>query len=63
MNRLNTGSGHTLLSCLRRLYALYDPDAHTIQFHRAAYDIENAARKIRAAGLPEPLAERLFEGC
>jgi hypothetical protein len=51
------------LSCLRRLYALYDPDAHTIQFHRAAYDIENAARKIRAAGLPEPLAERLFEGC
>ena len=47
----------------RAAYALYDPDAHTIKFYRVAYDIENAARKILAAGLPETLAARLFDGC
>jgi diadenosine tetraphosphatase ApaH/serine/threonine PP2A family protein phosphatase len=47
----------------RAAYALYDPGAHTIQFHRVAYDIEAAARKILGAGLPETLAARLFQGC
>jgi diadenosine tetraphosphatase ApaH/serine/threonine PP2A family protein phosphatase len=47
----------------RAAYALYDPEARTLKFRRAAYDIEKAAGKILAAGLPERLAMRLFEGC
>lgn len=43
-------------------YALYDDDKHLLTFMRTAYDIEAAARKIRAAGLPEILAARLFVG-
>jgi hypothetical protein len=33
-----------------------------ITFHRLAYDIEAAGRKILAAGLPDFLATRLFIG-
>jgi diadenosine tetraphosphatase ApaH/serine/threonine PP2A family protein phosphatase len=43
-------------------YILYDQDAATITWHRAEYDIERAAAKIEAAGLPRFLAQRLFEG-
>lgn len=43
-------------------YALYD-DARTIlTFHRAAYDIDRAAHKIRTVGLPPALADRLYLG-
>jgi diadenosine tetraphosphatase ApaH/serine/threonine PP2A family protein phosphatase len=43
-------------------YALYDEDRALLTFERVAYDIEAAARKIRAAGLPEILAARLAVG-
>ena len=43
-------------------YGLYDDAADRLTFVRVAYDIEAAARKIRAAGLPEFLAARLFLG-
>lgn len=46
----------------RAAYALYDPEAHTIAFHRVAYDIEAAAGKILATGVPGCLAERLRGG-
>lgn len=43
-------------------YVIYDPQASTIEFRRIPYDIETAAEKIRKAGLPGRLAERLFQG-
>jgi len=43
-------------------YVLYDMDASTIELRRLDYDIETAQRKIRDAGLPERLAERLSYG-
>ena len=43
-------------------YVLYDMDASTIELRRLDYDIETAQAKIRAAGLPERLAERLAYG-
>ena len=46
----------------RAAYALYSPEEHTVEFRRAAYDIAPAAAKIRAAGLPDFLAARLYEG-
>jgi diadenosine tetraphosphatase ApaH/serine/threonine PP2A family protein phosphatase len=43
-------------------YVLYDMDAQTIELRRLEYDIAAAQAKIRAAGLPERLAERLAYG-
>lgn len=43
-------------------YVIYDMDAQTIELRRLDYDIETAQRKIREAGLPERLAERLAYG-
>jgi diadenosine tetraphosphatase ApaH/serine/threonine PP2A family protein phosphatase len=43
-------------------YALYDDVAATFSFMRVSYDIAKVADKIRAAGLPTVLAERLFLG-
>lgn len=43
-------------------YALYDSQAGTLRFLRVAYDVDAAARKILAAGLPERLAFRLQVG-
>ncbi len=43
-------------------YALYDTDAKLCTITRIEYDIEGAATKIRAAGLPEILAARLYQG-
>ena len=44
-------------SCL-----LYDTESHTIEFKRVPYPIEKTQAKIRKAGLPESLAERLALG-
>ena len=46
----------------RAAYALYWPEENVIEYRRAAYDIAKAAEKIRAAGLPDSLAARLFVG-
>jgi predicted phosphodiesterase len=43
-------------------YVTYDVDAQTIELRRLDYDVESAQRKIRDAGLPERLAERLAYG-
>jgi len=43
-------------------YVLYDLDAQTIEIRRLDYDIPAAQKKIRDAGLPERLAERLAFG-
>jgi diadenosine tetraphosphatase ApaH/serine/threonine PP2A family protein phosphatase len=43
-------------------YGLLDTARAECGWMRVPYDIETAARKIRAAGLPEALAARLFEG-
>lgn len=46
----------------RACYAIYDSDARMITFKRVEYDLQTAMEKIRTAGLPEYLAERLARG-
>jgi diadenosine tetraphosphatase ApaH/serine/threonine PP2A family protein phosphatase len=46
----------------RSAYAVYDHDNQQIYIRRVPYDLAAAQKKIRAAGLPEPLAERLALG-
>ena len=46
----------------RAAYVLYDPEARVVEYRRAEYDVGEAQRKIRAAGLPEILALRLETG-
>jgi predicted phosphodiesterase len=43
-------------------YVIYDMVQGTIELRRLDYDIPKAQAKIRAAGLPERLAERLAHG-
>jgi len=43
-------------------YALYDDERAILTFQRAPYDIDRAAGKIRAAGLPPILSARLYVG-
>lgn len=43
-------------------YLTLDTDRLTATWQRVPYDVAAAAAKIRAAGLPEGLAERLFHG-
>jgi len=40
-------------------YAVFDDAEHVLTFHRVPYDHAAAAAKVRAAGLPERVAERL----
>lgn len=46
----------------RAAWALYDPDAGTIEFRRTPYDVASAQSAILRAGLPQLLATRLSEG-
>jgi diadenosine tetraphosphatase ApaH/serine/threonine PP2A family protein phosphatase len=46
----------------RAAYALWDREERTVTIRRVAYDVRAAARKIIAAGLPRPLADRLAHG-
>lgn len=46
----------------RSAYVVYDFPQQTIELRRLDYDIATAQRKIRAAGLPERLADRLALG-
>lgn len=43
-------------------YAVHDSAHSTVTWHRVPYDHETAAAKIRAAGLPPALADRLAHG-
>ena len=46
----------------RASYVLYDPLSRVVRFRRLAYDVAAAQARIRAAGLPERLAQRLEVG-
>ena len=46
----------------RASYVSYDVDNRDIHFHRVAYDVENAQKKMRDAGLPSLLVDRLTVG-
>ncbi len=46
----------------RASYLVYDDETEELHLRRVEYDIEEAARRIRAARLPDILAERLFVG-
>jgi len=43
-------------------YAILDPEAGQVRWHRVAYDIESVQVAMRAAGLPESLVSRLSAG-
>lgn len=43
-------------------YAIYDTDLGKVWIQRVDYDIEREARRIRDAGLPSMLADRLYLG-
>jgi predicted phosphodiesterase len=43
-------------------FAIYDSERQTVKFHRLAYDIAAAQKKIHKAELPPALAERLAVG-
>ena len=46
----------------RAAYVLYDTEAQTLTLHRVEYDIAATQEKMRTAGLPSWLAERLSLG-
>jgi len=46
----------------RAAYALYDAAARRFTLYRVEYDVEAARRRIRAAGLPALLGDRLLHG-
>ncbi len=46
----------------RACYAVYDTELKRIEVRRLEYDVEAAAKKIRDAGLPTALGERLKVG-
>ncbi len=46
----------------RAAYLIMDTDDDRATWHRVAYDVALAARRIRAAGLPDRLASRLAMG-
>ncbi len=46
----------------RAAYAVYDSETHLVRVSRVAYDVETTQSKIRAAGLPSVLADRLALG-
>lgn len=43
-------------------YAIVDLEARDVRFFRVPYDIAATQERMRAVGLPEPLAERLARG-
>lgn len=46
----------------RAAFAVFDSDARVVTFFRVKYDVAKAAQRIRDAGLPERLADRLSVG-
>lgn len=46
----------------RAAYAIFDSEEQRVVIERVRYDIDIEARRIRAAGLPPVLADRLFHG-
>lgn len=46
----------------RAAFAIYDSDTRKVEFYRVKYDVERAQQRIREAGLPDRLADRLSMG-
>jgi len=46
----------------RAAYVLYDPAERAVVYHRVDYDLDRVQEKIRSAGLPDFLADRLALG-
>lgn len=46
----------------RAAYAVFDNKNRSVEMVRVEYDVARAAEKIRRAGLPAALAQRLFQG-
>ena len=46
----------------RASFAIFDTESEEYQLVRLEYDVETAARRIRDAGLPGFLADRLYDG-
>jgi len=46
----------------RAAYLLYSEEDNLVRYRRVSYDVEAAQKKIRAAGLPRSLADRLAVG-
>jgi diadenosine tetraphosphatase ApaH/serine/threonine PP2A family protein phosphatase len=46
----------------RAAYVLFNSDERTIELRRVEYDVESVAARMRSAGLPEQLGNRLFLG-
>lgn len=46
----------------RAAYAIFEPEAQRVTFHRVAYRIEETQAQMQAAGLPEQLITRLAVG-
>ena len=56
--------GNACVEHLRGMFAflIYDTETGAYELIRVAYDIQRTARAIREVGLPEFLAQRLFQG-
>jgi predicted phosphodiesterase len=60
---VNPGSvGQPRDGCPKASFAIFDSTKRTISIHRITYPIPTAQAKIRRAGLPRPLADRLAIG-
>jgi predicted phosphodiesterase len=46
----------------RAAYAIYDSEQRLVRLRRVEYDVAKTVEKIRAAGLPDALGLRLFDG-
>lgn len=46
----------------RACYGLYDSDAGTFEWRRCEYDVDKTIAKMKRAGLPDKLADRLKLG-
>ncbi len=46
----------------RAAYAIFDTDRRLVHYRRVGYDVAEAQRRIRIAGLPDVLADRLARG-
>ncbi|HEY2931461.1 MAG TPA: metallophosphoesterase family protein [Acidobacteriota bacterium] len=46
----------------RAAFLVFDSEKFEVEFHRVEYDIQMAQQKIRAAGLPDFLSQRLARG-
>lgn len=61
---INVGSvGQPRDGDIRASYGIYDSDRNSVTIKRVEYDVAAAQQAVLAAGLPEPLAERLGRGC